>query len=184
MLNIHSSETTASLPPPAGSGPPAGAAAAEPELVLLAVAAGLKPAGGWLEAGVTSRQLGQLKKEQAARLGALRALASLGSTLPAPLLTDLLKARLAQRLLASENAAELERLAKIIERLPEDESDGGRSGPPQRNGKLEAYPTKHGASTSSTGAPDPDADVDAMELTEALAEAKRLIDQLEEAPHG
>jgi hypothetical protein len=171
------------------SSPPPGTAAAAhlitpsateaDQLVLLAAAVGLSPAGGWQAAGVTQQQLRELKRAEVGRLNELRQLAALGELYPAPLLTHLLKARLAQRLLASDNAAELERLAKIIERLPDEAAgrDSVPAKPSSGNG------TQAGTDARPTKAADPDADVDSMELAEALAEAKRLIAQLETTGH-
>jgi hypothetical protein len=173
------------------------------QLVLLALAAGLKPERGWQSAGLAARQVAQLKRSQAARLNELRALAALGASLPAAVLDGVLKARLAQCLLASTNAAELERLAKIIERLPvagagpcfNPEPDGVSPSAPAGRGQNPAStktrsqrrpsPGPAGKDTRPTGdsraieAPDPDADVDGMELTDLLDEAKGLIAQLE-----
>ena len=176
MVNKYTSETS---PESSGGQPPVeGGTSAGPrtDLVLLALAAGLEPSGGWQSAGIYLKQLARLKKEQTARLAELRTLTALGGSLQAVLLTDLLKARVYERLLASDSAAELERLAKIIERLPEDPV--GRASVPAKpiNDKAALAGTK----ARPTADQNPDSDIDAMELEEALAEAKRLIAQLDD----
>jgi hypothetical protein len=144
---------------------PAAAPDAMERQALLLEACGIVPEGGWQDAGLSQKLLSDLRRSNNKLYTQYRAQAVMARLLTRALLADVLRSRVLEQLMAADTAAELERLAKIIERLPERQA------------------ASTGEDTKGCACLLPDAS--GLSLAETLAEARQLVGELEqEAGHG
>jgi hypothetical protein len=130
------------------------------DLLLLALAGERSPECGWFNSiGLSLEQLRRVKQEQPARYARMRLLRGIGRLLERDDLLILLKARLAEQLLAAEGAGELEKLIRVLDKVP---------GPAGSSGQAAAN-----AATAE------DDDLEGMDLDTAVAEARQLLSALD-----
>ncbi len=126
------------------------------ELMLLAVACGLKPRPGWYRVTNLTREEVMLRvAPHRERVQRLRLQSAIGAVIGREHLARLLRARLAREIVAAESIKDLVEAVRVLEKLPLEPaaSDGG----------------------PATGALD---DLDNVDLEAAVAEAKRLLSDL------
>jgi len=137
-------------------------AGAEDDLLLWALANGLEPEGGWFRAlKLSRRDLAELSVEHRERFKQLQRMEVIGRLLLADQLAVLLKARLAQMLLAASGPKELAEAMRVFEKLP-----------------APAVDSRAGAADTDA----PDLELDEGELRETMDEARRLLRELESDP--
>lgn len=96
------------------AGPPAG-----DTLLLLAHASGVKPATSWYrELGVSQQQLTELAGAQQAAVDYYRRLLVVGGLFTEQHLALILRARLAEQVIAATSAKELAEAVRVLEKLP------------------------------------------------------------------
>jgi hypothetical protein len=137
-------------------------AAGDEDLLLWALANGLEPEGGWYRAlKLSRRDLKALSEEHRARFEQLRRMEVIGRLLFADQLAVLLRARLAQMLLAASGPKELGEALRVFEKLP-----------------------AHATPADSDGADGAalNLELDEGELRETMDEARRLLKELEADP--
>jgi len=131
-------------------------------LLLWALANGLEPEGGWFRALKLSRgDLAALSQEHQARFEQLRRMEVIGKLLANEQLAVLLKARLAQMLLAAKGPKELAEAMRVFEKLP-------------------ATTAEARADAAADAALD--LELDEGGLRETMDEARRLLRELEDDP--
>lgn len=131
---------------------------AQQDLLLWALAGGLKPADGWFHAAqLTRRELDALARRHQERFAQLRLLEVIGRLIERRHLDVLLKARLVEQLLGSAGPRELTEISRVIEKLPTDQTAG------RDTGETESEP-------------------EGLALAEAMREAQRLLAELERDP--
>jgi hypothetical protein len=131
-------------------------------LLLWALATGLEPPAGWYRAlKLSRRDLNALSERHRARFEHLRRLEVIGQLLAGRQLAVLLRARLAEMLLAARSPKELAEAMRAFEKLP-----AGAGG--------------DGAALTPDGAPAQE--LDDGDLRETMDEARRLLRELENDP--
>jgi len=130
-----------------------------PSLLLWALAADKKPQEGWFRAtGVTLDQLQDFGKSCFKRLKRMKLMRTIGKLVRRSELLTLLKAKVAELLLGAISLADLDKLARVIERLPMGDDE------PVSSAEAVAEVEEE------------------LSLDEAVAEARRLITMLEQEP--
>jgi hypothetical protein len=133
---------------------------ADQDLLLWALANGLKPAGGWFRAlQLSQRDLAALSRRNSARFEHLRRLEVIGRLMASEQLAVLLRARLAEMLLAAKGPRELAEAMRVYEKLP--------AGPPENR---------------VAAAAGEDLALDEGDLRETMDEARRLLRELDSDP--
>lgn len=142
-----------------GIDPPAGG---DQDLLLWALANGLEPEGGWFRSVQLSRRdLAALSHAHQARFEQLRRMKEIGKLVVPEQLAVLLRARLLQMLLAATGPKELAEGLRVFEKLP-------------------ATSARSTTDSGADAALDPQLDED--ELRQTMAEARRLLRELESDP--
>lgn len=132
------------------------------DLLLWALANGLEPEGGWFRTlKLSRRELDALASQHRPRFEQLKRMEVIGRLLFADQLAVLLKARLAQMLLAASGPKELVEAVRVYEKLP-------------------AAPVP--AARDATDGDALDLELDEGELRETMDEARRLLKELEADP--
>jgi len=133
---------------------------ADQDLLLWALANGLKPAGGWFRTlQLSQRDLAALSRRNSARFEHLRRMEVIGRLMASEQLAVLLRARLAEMLLAAKGPRDLAEAMRVFEKLP--------AGPPENR------------AAAAAGA---DLALDEGDLRETMDEARRLLRELDSDP--
>jgi hypothetical protein len=133
---------------------------ADQDLLLWALANGLRPAGGWFRTlQLRQRDLAALARRNSARFEHLRRMEVIGRLMASEQLAVLLRARLAEMLLAAKAPKDLAEAMRVFEKLP--------AGPPESS------------TVDSAGA---DIALDEGDLRATMDEARRLLRELDSDP--
>lgn len=113
-MHNHKQNTKPETEPENVAKPPAG-----DTLLLLAHASGIKPATSWYrELGVSQQQLTELAGAQQAAVDYYRRLLVVGGLFTEQHLALILRARLAEQVIAASSAKELAEAVRVLEKLP------------------------------------------------------------------